>query len=181
MALHTRRFNAASEQDPVRIAELEAEGIDRLPGKLPLRLHVVGDSATAETAKIVSSAADRYRAKRGQPVWSYTHSHDVPRDAWGGVSILRSCETVEQVEKAFKDGYAAAMVVDHFDKDTTYEVVPGLFGIPCPEMTGRANSCDECGLCLRADKLLASRKVILFAAHGTRAKTVKTTLRVLNG
>lgn len=172
MALHTRKLNDSPVSDYIEVAEAEAAAIRTLSGRFPLRLHVVGDCKTKEAAEIVSKAADEHRAKRGQPAWSYTHAHDVPREAWGNVSILRSCESAEQVEQAFEAGYAAAMVVPEFKKDSAYEVAPGLTGIPCPEMTGRAQSCEECGLCMRDDKLRASRRVILFAAHGNRKKTV---------
>jgi hypothetical protein len=175
MALHTRRLNDSPVTDYLEVAQQEAAAIRKLSGRFPLRLHVVGDCKSAEAAKAVSEAADEHRAKRGQPAWTYTHAHDVPREAWGQVSVLRSCESVTQVEEAFEAGYAAAMVVPEFQKETAYEVGPGLTGIPCPEMTGRAESCEECGLCMRDDKLRAGRRVILFAAHGSRkAKVVQS-------
>lgn len=179
MALHTRKLNDSNVQDIVQIAQLEADGIRKLSGTRPLRLSVVGDHKTAEVARIVSDAAADHTAKHGQPVWTYTHALDVPRAAWGSVSVLRSCERVADVIKAFEDGFGAAMVVPEFKQDTAYEVADGLTGIPCPEMTGKADSCLSCGLCMKADKLRAGRKVILFAAHGSRTKTVQNNLRVL--
>lgn len=176
MALHTRRLNNSPVDDFIEVAEREAEAIRKLSGRFPLRLHVVGDCKTEAAARIVSKAADEHTSKRGQPVWTYTHAHDVPREAWGNVSVLRSCESISQVEEALDAGYAAAMVVPQFRQDTAYEVGPGLIGIPCPEMTGRAESCEECGLCMRAEKLRAGRRVILFEAHGNRKAKVAQTI-----
>lgn len=179
MGLHTRRLNDSDITKPEAVAQVEADAIDRLTGRFPLRLHVVGDSPNAECARIVSDAAGRHTAKHGQPVWTYTHALDVPREAWGSVSVLRSCERVADVVKALEEGFGAAMVVPEFKQDTAYEIAEGLTGIPCPEMTGKADSCLSCGLCMKADKLRAGRKVILFAAHGSRTKTVQNNLRVL--
>lgn len=179
MGLHTRRLNDSSVTDPVDVARVEANAIDKLTGRFPLRLHVVGDSPNAECARIVSDAARRHSAKFGQPVWTYTHALDVPRESWGDVNVLRSCEKIEDARTALDEGYAAAMVVPEFKQDTAYKIADDLTGIPCPEMTGKADSCLSCGLCMKADKLRASRKVILFAAHGTRSKLVQNNLRVL--
>lgn len=179
MGLHTRRLNDSDITKPEAVAQIEADAIDRLTGRFPLRLHVVGDSPNAECARIVSKAAGRHTAKHGQPVWTYTHALDVPREAWGSVSVLRSCETLDNVRKALDDGFGAAMVVPEFEKDTAYKIADDLTGIPCPEMTGKADSCLSCGLCMKADKLRAARRVILFAAHGNRVKTVQNNLRVL--
>lgn len=179
MGIHTRRLNDSDITAPEAVAQVEADAIDRLTGRFPLRLHVVGDAPNAECARIVSDAAARHTKKHGQPVWTYTHALDVPREAWGSVSVLRSCERIDDVVQALKDGFGAAMVVPEFKQDTAYPIGEGLTGIPCPEMTGKAESCLSCGLCMKADKLRAGRKVILFAAHGSRTKTVQSNLRVL--
>ncbi|MBS1722551.1 MAG: hypothetical protein JSS66_06030 [Armatimonadetes bacterium] len=180
MSLHTKRLNESDVTDPVEVARLEAEAIEKLSGRFPLRLHVVGDSPTAECARLVSAAADKHTKKKGQPVYTYTHAHDVPREAWGGVSVLRSCEKLDQVRKALDDGYGAAMVVPEFQSDKAYPIADDLVGIPCPEMTGKAASCEACGLCMKADKLREGRKVILFAAHGSRKKMVTNNLQAAN-
>jgi hypothetical protein len=183
----TRRINAHGVTDPVALAQEEAEAIDGLRGLLPLRLHVVGDCKTPEAARIVSEAAERYmeRGKRktgaAQPVWSYTHAHQVPREAWGKVSVLRSCETLEQVKRAHEDGFAAELTVDEFDRDTSYPLGDGYVGIPCPYQTGRADSCRDCGLCMKDAKLRETKRVILLAAHGGRKKRVKEAVQKANG
>lgn len=169
----TSKLNT-TDADAEELARREAEGIRRLTGKRPLRLHVVGDCSSATSARVVSKAADEYHAKAGMPVWTYTHAWQaVARENWGEVSVLASCQTVEETAEAMARGYAASMVVKYHEKDTAYPLGGGITGIPCPEQTGRAKDCRSCGLCHRADKLLAGKKVILFAAHGRKAEQVR--------
>ena len=161
----TRRLNRA-ERNPEQLARAEAAGIRALTGRFPLRLHVVGDCRTNFTARTVAAAADEHRAKFGNPVWTYTHAwRKVRRAAWGKVSVLASCETTEQTREAMDAGYAAAVVIAEHAQATAWRE-SDVRVIPCPEQTGRAASCDQCRLCWNADKLLASRSVIAFAAHG---------------
>lgn len=176
-AFVTRRLNASTESDQIEIAQAEAAGIRSLSGRNPLRLHVVGDCATDEAAKIVSAAAIEHTAKYGQPAWTYTHAHNVSRESWGTVSVLRSCETHEQVVKAMEEGFAAAVIVEEFESDKPYAVGDTTY-FPCPEQTGTKPNCITCGLCMKDSKLRRGRTVIAFKAHGTRRNTV---LRVLNG
>lgn len=179
VGIQTHRLNKSPIDIPIEVAEFEAAEIDGLTGTRPLRLHVVGDATTDQCASVLAGAAERHTAKHGKPVWTYTHAHDVERESWGGVSVLRSCETLEQVEQAFDDGYAAAMVVSEFKQDTAYPLADGIMGIPCPEMTGKAESCVKCGLCMQDGKLRDKRRVILFAAHGASKKRVQNSLRVM--
>lgn len=164
--IHTHRLNRSIVNDPDDIAQYEADEIRKLTGKYPLRLHVVGDCATDAAADIVSTAATEHSAKHNQPAWTYTHAHNVRRESWNGVSVLRSCENVSQVQKAMDDGYAAAMVVPEFQQTTAYPITEDIVGIPCPQQTGKAENCIQCGLCMQDVKLHSSRRVILFAAHG---------------
>lgn len=180
MGIHTRRLNDSPITDIIQIAQMEADGIRKLSGYRPLRLSVVGDHKTNESASLVADAALEYTGKHGQPVYTYTHAwREVKRSSWGVINVLASCENVQDVRQAIDDGYAAAMVVTEFEKDTAYKIADDLTGIPCPEMTGKAETCEQCGLCMKADKLRAGRKVILFAAHGNRTKMVQNSLRVL--
>jgi hypothetical protein len=179
----TAGLNAHGVTDPVALAQEEADGIDGLRGLLPLRLHVVGDCKTAEAARIVSEAAERYmkRGKRktaSEPfVWTYTHAHNVPRESWGKVSVLRSCETLDQVKLAHEEGYAAELTVAEFDRDTSYPLGDGYVGIPCPQQTGRAANCVECGLCMKDAKLRENKRVILLSAHGGRKKVAQNSIK----
>jgi hypothetical protein len=164
----TSKLNkAAVDATPSDIALEEAAKIVALPGNKPLRLHVVGDCASDETAQIVSSAAEQYAAKHDKPVWTYTHAwRDVDRRSWGSVSVLASCETAEDVADAHARGYAVALVThDPHPGPERYEL-DGIEVIPCPQQTGRAENCGECLLCIHDDYLLNAERVIGFEAHG---------------
>jgi len=166
----TRRLNASIVIDTWTIAQQEADGIRALPGKYPLRLHVVGDCPNDESASIVSAAADDYVRRSGQACWTYTHAwQTVSRASWGNVSVLASCQTLEEVHAAEARGFATALVVTHHEKETAYPIDADHKGLPCPQQTGRCASCCDCGLCHKADKLLANKIVILFALHGPDA------------
>lgn len=146
-------------QGPLREARDEGKALEALPtdGR-PLRLHVSGDCRTDAAARALSASVARWQSAGGGDAWSYTHAwRRVPRDAWGGVSVLASCETAAEVEAATARGYATARVVAEFEGERT-----DSRGIACPAQTV-GTSCVDCGLCLRADRL---RRPILFAAHG---------------
>lgn len=156
----------------IDIARAEAEAIDRLSGRRPLRLHVVGDCRDDEAARIVASAAERYWQRGGRPVWTYCHAWtQVARESWGRVSVLASCETPEQVRQAFARGYATALVVPTF-KDTKAYDIDGVRILPCPEMTGKVNDCTHCRLCWNDNVLRKAGITIAFAAHGRGARRV---------
>jgi hypothetical protein len=174
-AFTTNRLNRAAADyatlSPAAVAMIEAAGIDRLTGKRDLRLHVVGDARTDKAAQILSAAADRYIARgaskgKNVRVWTYTHARDTRRASWGRISVLRSCETIQQVRAAHAAGYAAAIVIPEHVHDRAYKLDNEFTGIPCPEQTGRAANCQACGLCMRDEMLHAAKRVIVFAAHG---------------
>jgi hypothetical protein len=170
--IHTARLNKA-RASATELARAEAHGIAQLDGTKPMRLHVVGDCSTKTAARTVSKAADAYSAKRGQKVFTYTHAwRNVPREAWGQVSVLASCETPEQIEEARRRGYATAIVVPEFPSEKAY-TLKGEKVVPCPEQTGRSETCTSCRLCWD-DVGLRERKVtIAFSAHGSAARRVK--------
>lgn len=178
-AFTTRKVNASEVVTPESIAEVEAGAIRGLSGQYPLRLHVVGDCSTEAAARIVAEAADEYASRHDMPVWTYTHAHDVPRNAWGKVSVLRSCENLTQISQAHADGYATAMVVPEFESDKAYPLENGFVGIPCPHQTGKVKGCKNCGLCQNDEKLHANKRVVLFAAHGSRKKMVAASAAAL--
>jgi hypothetical protein len=181
VGMTVRRLDAQASlwgSDGRDMARAEAKGIDGLSGKRPLRLHVSGDSRTAVNAAIVADAADRYTARYGQPVWSYTHAwRDVPREAWGGVSILASVESLADASRALDEGYAPAVVVaEHPADGKAWRSGEGIKVIPCPAQTRESVTCDACKLCFSADRLHATRSAIAFSAHGGRTAQVKRTL-----
>lgn len=177
--LVTSRLNSSPVIDPIEIAKSEARDIRKLSGRRMLRLHVVGDCYIDEGAKILAEAAAEHTAKKGMPVFTYTHGHKTQRESWGGISVLRSCETFQQVEKAHADGFASAMVVEKHDSHKAEKHGEFTF-IPCPQQTGRVNNCAECKLCTKDKKLHSSKSVITFAIHGARAKKVKEVLNSIH-
>lgn len=166
LALRGRALDALRHN----VAKAEAAAIDALTGAQVLRIHTLGDCATARDARIVAAAAERYMKRHGRPAFAYTHAwRSVPRSAWGKVSVLASCETPGEVLKARGRGWATALVLRSFERDTAY-VHKGVKVLPCPEQTGRRPSCMACGLCFKADKLAAVGLTIGFKAHGPSLK-----------
>jgi hypothetical protein len=166
----TSKLNKSAIKNSFEIALEEAMQIDSLSGKNHLRIHVVGDCNTADSAEIIAKASERYMSKHKKIAWSYTHNHSILREKWGNVSILRSCHNVKQVEKAFRDGYASALIFKQFPSDKTFSLTKDIRVIPCPFQTGKAESCEKCKLCLQADKLHKNRLVIGFETHGVKKK-----------
>lgn len=152
---------------PYNSAVQESLDIILSPALHPLRLHTAGDCYDTPSAKVIARAAQHYTSKHGQPVWTYTHNHRIKREAWGIISVLRSCETVRQCVRSARVGFASALVVKDFKQDKAYDLGHGLKGIPCPAQTGRAASCVACGLCLNADRLHRTNCVILLKVHGS--------------
>lgn len=113
--------------------------------------------------------ADGAKAWNG-PVWTYTHAHrEVPREAWGRVSVLASCEKPQDAADAMDRGYAAALVTPPHPEDGRAYELGGVKVIPCPNQT-RGVQCSECRLCFDDARLLASRSVIGFEVHGASKK-----------
>lgn len=174
MAYHTRRLNAAEERDPYVLAVREAAEIDRLPGTLPLRLHIVGDCRTDAAARLLADAAARYTAKHGMPVWSYTHSwRTIARASWGTIGIRASCETPEDVAEAEARGYLTALVYvapPEGPRKRRFHV-DGLPVVPCPQQSHANVTCvpgpnsTGCGLCWNPNI-----RTIGFATHGGAKK-----------
>ena len=185
--LNERLNDAAREQKAsvVRIATAEARAIDglltsgRVQGR-PLRIHVGGDTPTAEGARIVSAAARRFVERVKGPAYTYTHAwRRVPRSAWKGVSVLASCETLADAKRALKRSYAPAIIVERHESARA-EVVDGIRLIPCPAQTRDDVTCDQCRLCMDGDALKARNAAITFAAHGQGAKKTREILAALN-
>ena len=136
IGLQTKKLNQG-KGDYLDAAREEAELIAGLSGERPLRLHIVGDCKDRAATEIVSNAVDGYRARHGQPSWTYTRAWEqVPRESWGAVSVLASCESARQVRRAHSRGYATAIVVGVFERETAY-MSGGIKIVPCPQETGR--------------------------------------------
>jgi hypothetical protein len=160
------------------VATLEGDEIADLATYAPLghalRIHVSGDATSDFRASQMARGARSWPGR----VWSYTHAwRDVQRDSWGKVSILASCETVADVVRANRRGYASALVVAEHPKDgRAFTTADGVKVIPCPAQT-RDVKCTDCRLCWNDKLLLSQAACISFAAHGA---TKKRTLKVLN-
>ncbi len=179
---HTAKLNRGVGTH-IDAAQEEAAAIEQLGAERPLRLHVVGDCKDEESARVVAKAADRYRRKNHEPVWTYTHAWStVKRRAWGKVSVLASCDTPNEVIRAKARNYATAVVVDQFVNTRAY-VSDGIKIVPCPQETGRVRFCTDCRLCFKDDLLKKADVTIGFAAHSGGARKMKDKLsafRILN-
>lgn len=169
IGIHTSRLNRSNISSVVELAKQEAASIqEKLTGRYPLRLHVVGDCSTDEAASIVSEAVVSYR----KPVWTYTHAwKDVKRESWKRVSVLASVETVADIPKARQNGYATAIVVDQHPSVSKYKIGNEQV-IPCPAET-KGVKCTDCKLCWDDTRLRDNKLTIGFAAHGIGAKKVR--------
>ena len=182
VGIHNNRLDrlmAAKKLSAYDIVRMEAREITRCgksaDGKA-LRLHVSGDARTNASAKLLGKAAESWDGK----VYSYTHAwREVERASWGRVSILASCENLEQVSQAHARGYAASLVVaNHPDdgKAFTVDVIKEdgskatIKQIPCPAQTRDDVTCESCKLCMDDQKLLDMNACITFAAHGASRK-----------
>lgn len=151
-----------------------------------VRIHVVGDCCTPESARILSKAVEPYYQSipnGGSSIWAYTHAWmDVPRSAWSSkISILASCDTVGDAKKAMSRGWAVAMVIQRYvmrEGKSLGAAVPltnGMKMIPCPFEVGRHIGkkdvkCVDCKLCWKEDFLRKNKAFIAFAAHGKTAE-----------
>lgn len=153
---------------------------DGARGGRDLRLHVGGDVGSGRGAELLAGAADRWHARGGGVVWTFTHAwRDIPRAAFGRISVLASVEVAQDIEVARRAGYASAIVVGEFPSDKAFALPETMAKvIPCPAET-RSTTCVECRLCLNADSLLKRNQAIGFAAHGGGARQVRQTLAQL--
>jgi hypothetical protein len=178
----TRRLNAACtpRTTALDVALCEAAALGGLrvhPGR-PLRLHISGDCATPQAARIVAGAARRYLVRGGGPVWACTHAwREVPRAAWGyGINILASIETLADLPLARAQGYASAalVVAEHPADGRAWRAPDGTKVVPCPSQTHKDVICATCRLCMRP-----TPTVISLAAHGAGAGHVIRTLAIV--
>jgi hypothetical protein len=124
---------------------------------------------------------ERYLSRAGGIAWAPTHRRDIPRDAFGPIEVMMSCESSEQVEEARALGFAATLVVAQFPYGAKVFRLPGssLKYVPCPEQASGRVTCVECRLCLDTAVLLRKGIVIVFAAHGRDAAKVRHRLPLL--
>ena len=185
IAFHVRRLDVANARRTMlaiatdAAAEItDAADLGLAKGR-PLRLFQAGDARTADAARVLARAGRTWLRRGGSAAWGYTHAwRDVPRDAWRGVSMLASVETLVDAAAARKLGYAPALVVAEHPADGRAFDAEGITLIPCPEQT-RGIPCVNCGLCFDADALSARGAGVSFAAHGQRKAQIKRRLPML--
>jgi len=180
MAIHTRRLNGATNgESPEQLATMEAADIDRLSGRMDLRVHVVGDCRTTKAARIVAAAMLRHCRKWGRAAWTYTHSwRKISVKSWLGQSVLASAETTADAKLAMSMGYPVALVVGSFEGHTKAYVKDGVKILPCKEQVD-GTKCVDCRWCFNGEALLRTKTVIGLKAHGARKNTVVATLQRL--
>lgn len=141
-----------------------------------LRLHVGGDVPDSKSAGLLAGAADRWQARGGGSVWTYTHAwNEVHRRAFGSISVLASVESADQVRAARRRGYAPALVVPRFPDGKRPFKLAGTRFIPCPAET-LGKTCVECRLCLGGVDLRAKKLGIAFEVHGMASVIARTAL-----
>ena len=133
--------------------------------KLPIRLHTVGETVTVATTKALAEAERIYRENGGGPLWGYTHRwREIPRSAWGGISIRASIESVDDIPCVESRGYTPALVIPN------EESLPKGFRI-CPAQLKPEVTCTSCKLCWR------EKAKIAFLAHGRQKRKLSEKLK----
>jgi len=158
----------------IHAARLEAAGIDDIPARRNLRVHVSGDCRNKTAAGIVGAAMMRYEQRgkrRGVLAYTYTHAHkapyNVPASAWQGARVIASCDGDAAITRARSMGYTGCATV-------TPEAIPthnsnlGL-RVLCPFESARRD-CDDCMLCAKTDWLGQHNVIVMFPSHGARQK-----------
>lgn len=177
MGMIARDLNSFGPASPEEIATQEAAAIDRLPAGQFLRLHTVGDAKTEAAVRILAAAAERWVTRSiaagfiNPIVYSYTHAWDVvPREAWGIISIMASCETDADVAAASARGYACELTRAHAEINGP---IAGLTPLPCPQQTGKLPDCASCGACGRDSMFVRTKRLLVLDPHGAHVQLNK--------
>lgn len=166
-----KNARASKVVTPLKLAKEEAKAIRTLKGDYDLRLHVIGDCKTTKAAEVLAKASAEHSAKHGKKVWTYTHAwREIPREKFGDISVLASCETLEECKQAMRRGYAASVVRLKPFKGTM--PFSGLKMTACKELSN-GTKCSKCKLCMNDQKLLKNNEVICFFPHGSGATKAK--------
>lgn len=176
------RLTTASVNAPlIQIQQQETDAIRKLSGQLILRLKVGGDTPTKEYAEGLADACKAYTKKAGRPAYGYTHNwQQIPRESFGGISMLASCDNISDIADAKAKGYATATVVSHFPNGNKLFVIDGHKLVPCPNQTASEEKpvqCTDCKLCCNDANLRKHDITIAFEAHGRKAEQLKSTLQ----
>lgn len=189
--IQSRRLNRAATNTHLpeaklrrRLAREEAAAIRGLSGLRQLRVHVVGDCPTADSAKQVGAAMLDHQAKHGKAAWTYTHAWPtVPATAWQGANVVASCNSVAEVAAARKRGYGTTVIVPAHPTNKIY-THGGERIIPCPaQFAPRGHrftvTCEHCTLCKRPDWLRENKLSVGFQPDGGTQKKVLAMLNAV--
>jgi hypothetical protein len=152
-------------------------------GGRDLRLMNFGDFVNTAGARLAAGAAARWLERGGGRVFGFTHAwRRIWPEAFGTISMVASVESVADVERARRRGYAVAIVVAKFPNRHKAFRLPGSSTtfVPCPGETETPTrpkrSCVECRLCMDADALFEKNITIAFEAHGPGASSAREAL-----
>tara|TARA_R100000808_G_scaffold5835_1_gene17615 strand:+ start:2783 stop:3514 length:732 start_codon:yes stop_codon:yes gene_type:complete len=164
-------------ENPYTATSDECRHINNLSGTRPLRLHVVGDAYDSVCARSLAAASKAYSERHSMPVWTYTHNwREIPREEWGDISVLASCETPVDIQEAQERGYATAIVAPNPPTEAKATKLPdGSRLLACLHETLDI-PCIKCGVCMNDKRLLEKRITIVFSAHGAQKKKVQLAL-----
>lgn len=175
------------------ITRAEAAAIDNLckrgvpadgaKGGRDLRLHVGGEVSCTAGARLLAAATERWLARGGGSVWTFTHRwRQIPREAWGRISVLASCATLDDVDRATQRGYASAIVVPSFPDGSRPFGFAGRRAVPCLAESARERgdmTCATCRICMKDHAILERGDVIAFSAHGSDADEAADAVRLV--
>jgi hypothetical protein len=170
------RTAAGAAASLVQIAIAECKGIEALSGDRILRLKVGGDTPTVSYARRLAQACEAYTRKRKRPAFGYTHNWlKIPRQAFGVISMLASCDSIADVIKAKARGYATATIVSHFPDGAKVFEIGGVKLLPCPNQINKRIQCVDCELCCDDAKLRRLDLTIAFKAFSRKAEELAAT------
>lgn len=170
--------------EAAKLDQLWSRGVpqDGHRGGRDLRLHVGGDTSCTTGARALAESVGRLRARGLGACWTYTARwREIPREAFGPISVLASVQTGRAAAEAIARGYAPAITVEEFRGRRAFPIAAGVKAIPCPFEAGGETTCIRCRLCFDDRRLLQSGRAIAFAVHGAASDAARTRLRVLNG
>ena len=161
------------------------KSIRQLPRGDKLRLNIAGDlprkNGKPDEAKVVQLA----NSIAGKNAWTYTHhlpwsgngswGATIRNVFWGGLVINISCETEAQVDAYIADQLQPVITVSSTETRKQWRTAGGNRIRVCPQQLHEGVTCEQCMLChMRPDDM-----AIAFKAHGTRKKTVNSTLEAI--
>jgi len=113
------------------------------------------------------------RSPNGSQAYTYTHAWNepipVPESAWNGANVLASCESAEQIFRAWALGYACEWT---YEKHLSRKVHnrDSVKVLPCPNNFNKAVTCAMCMKCADLNLLKERNMVIGLATHGAHRK-----------